>query len=309
MNRCPITYELCGSQKYSSTGLHLLSHRLEFLHDFPLGKEKQLELALEYADKLSFSGVQRKLNAKLSISERIFKTVSRGGHFILKPQSPDYLELPQNEDLTMKLADKIGIKTPLHGLMVCSDGSFTYFIKRFDRKGKNEKLAVEDFAQLAGASRETKYDFSMEKIIPLIEKFCTFPQIEKQKFFLLTLFSFLTGNEDLHLKNLSLIRKEDVTEFSPAYDLVNSSLAIKTTEELALPLRGKKSRFTKEDLIHYLGKERLNLNEDVIQTILNQIKHALPACEQLISISFLSPEKKKAYRELLQSRAKRLFDD
>jgi serine/threonine-protein kinase HipA len=307
MNRCPITYEPCGSQKYSPSGLHLLSPRLESLQDFPLGKEKQLELALEYADKLSFSGVQRKLNANLSIVEKVFKTVSKKGHFILKPQSPDYLELPQNEDLTMKLAACMGIETPLHGLMYCSDGSFTYFIKRFDRIGKNQKLAVEDFAQLAGASRETKYDFSMEKIIPMIEKFCTFPQIEKRKFFLLTLFSFLVGNEDLHLKNLSLIRREDLIEFSPAYDLVNSCLAIKTTEELALPLRGKKSRFTKSDFIDYLGKERLQLTEETIRTILEQIKNSIPACERLIEISFLSLDKKKAYLTLLQDRLKRLF--
>lgn len=140
MNRCPITYQLCGEQKYSKEGLRLLSPRLQNLKDFPFGEEEQLELALKYADKLSFSGVQRKLNAHLAISTEMFEVVPRRGNFIIKPQSPDYSELPQNEDLTMKLADCVGIDTPLHGLMYCSDGSLSYFIKRFDRKGKGKRL-------------------------------------------------------------------------------------------------------------------------------------------------------------------------
>ncbi|MES2273285.1 MAG: HipA domain-containing protein [Chlamydiota bacterium] len=116
MNRCPITYELCGDHLYSKKGLYLLSPRLQNLKEFPLGKEAQLELALQYADKLSFSGVQRKLNVRLSVSEQLFEVVSKGGNFIIKPQSPDYSELPQNEDLTMKLAASIGINTPLKNI-------------------------------------------------------------------------------------------------------------------------------------------------------------------------------------------------
>jgi len=140
MNRCPITYEPCGERRYSKLGLRLLSPKLKDLKDFPLGKEEQLELALECADKMSFSGVQRKLNARLSLTHESFEAVVNKGHFIIKPQSPDYAELPQNEDLTMKLASCAGIQTPVHGLMYCQDGSFSYFIKRFDlvSQEKNE---------------------------------------------------------------------------------------------------------------------------------------------------------------------------
>lgn len=307
MNRCPITYELCGEQKYSEKGLRLLSPRLKNLKDFPFGKEEQLELALQFADKLSFSGVQRKLNARLSSSQQMFEVVAKKGLFIIKPQSPNYSELPQNEDLTMKLAACVGIDTPLHGLMICSDGSFSYFIKRFDRKGKGEKIGVEDFAQLAGVSRETKYDFSMEKLIPLIEKFCTFPLIEKKKLFLLTLFSFLIGNEDLHLKNFSLISHGQTTEFSPAYDLVNSCIVMNSTEELALPLRGKKRKLTRSDLVVYFGKERLGLTQGTIEEVLTRIQQSFGRWNELIQISFLSKEKKRAYLELLEERKKRLF--
>jgi len=307
MNRCPITYEICGEQSYSKRGLKLLSPRLQNLKEFPFGKEQQLELALQYSDKLSFSGVQRKLNAHLSTSNQTFEAVSKGGHFIIKPQSPDYSELPENEDLTMKLADCVGIETPQHGLMYCKDRSLSYFIKRFDRKGKRERLPVEDFAQLAGLSRETKYDFSMEKLVPLIEQFCTFPAVEKKKLFLLTLFSFLIGNEDLHLKNFSLIRRGQIGEFSPAYDLVNSSIVIQSNDELALTLRGKRSKLTRTDLVEYFGKDRLNLNEETIEEILTRLQNSIDTWKELIQISFLSEKKKEAYLNLLGERTKRLF--
>ncbi len=307
MNRCPITYELCREQKYSEKGLRLLSPRLHDLKEIPLNQEEQLSLALEYADKLSFSGVQRKLNAHLSIAKQVFEIVARKGSFILKPQSPDYKELPQNEDLTMKLADSVGIHTPLHGLIYSNDGSLTYFIKRFDRQPKGKKIAVEDLAQLAGVSRDTKYDFSMERIIPLIEKLCTFPLLEKKKLFLLSLFSFLVGNEDLHLKNFSLIHQGQKIEFSPAYDLVNSSIVIKTTEELALPLHGKKSKFNRDDFIEYFGKERLQLSSEIIQEILLRLENAFDHWNTLIKISFLSDSQKTAYLNLIQNRFTRIF--
>lgn len=308
MNRCPITYQPCGHGKYSKEGLKLLSPRLRNLQEFPFGEEQQLELALKYADKLSFSGVQRKLNAQLSISKEVFEVVPRGGNFIIKPQSPDYTELPQNEDLTMKLASCVGIDTPVHGLMYCHDGALSYFIKRFDRRGKGERIGVEDFAQLAGVARETKYDFSMERLIPLIERCCTFPAIEKEKLFLLTLFSFLVGNEDLHLKNFSLIRLENVAQFSPAYDLVNSSIVMETNEELALPLRGKKSKLTRSDLVEYFGQEKLKLPPKKISEILQRFTSSMGRWEDLIQISFLSKTKKDAYLMLLKERSERLFN-
>jgi serine/threonine-protein kinase HipA len=309
MNRCPITYQICGNQKYSKAGLRLLSSRLPELKNFSLKQKEQLELALKFADKLSFSGVQSKLNARLVISQQTFNVVAKGGNYIIKPQSPDYPELPQNEDLTMKLADYVGISTPVHGLMHCNDGTLSYFIKRFDRKGRKGSIGVEDFTQVAGVPRETKYDYSMEKLVPIVEEQCTFPDIEKEKLFLITLFSFLIGNEDLHLKNFSLIHEQGVTQFSPAYDLVNSSILLNTKEELALTLRGKRSKLNRFDFVDYFGKEKLKLRQEVIDKILDRLQSSIKPWMELIQISFLSEEKKKAYLNLLEARKNRLFPE
>jgi serine/threonine-protein kinase HipA len=307
MKRCPITYEPCGDQKYSPKGLKLLSTNLKGLQDIPLTQEDQLKEAASRAIKMSIQGVQPKLSAKLKIKQERFEIVDRGGEYILKPQNSYYPELPENEDLTMKLAKLIGIEIPIHGMVYSKDNRLTYFIKRFDRYGKNKKLSVEDFAQLAGKTRDTKYEFSMEKIATLLDQYCTFPILEKIKLFRLTLFNYLVGNEDMHLKNYSIISRKDKVELSPAYDLLNTTIASKNvTEEIALPISGKKSKLTSNILIKYWGIERLQLNDTVISQTIGNIKNIQSKWEELINISFLSTGMKEKYFDLLNERRKRI---
>jgi serine/threonine-protein kinase HipA len=303
MNRCPITYELCGVRRYSEKGLKMLSPKLSHLKDFNFTAEEQRKEAIERADKMSIQGIQPKLSAILSIKNEIFEIADKGGKFILKPQNADFIQVPENEDLTMRMAALVGIEVPLHGMIYCKDDSLTYFIKRFDRVGKSGKIPVEDFAQLSGQSRDTKYNYSMEKIVDLIDMYCTFPVLEKIKLFRLTLFNYLVGNEDMHLKNFSLITEKNVTKISPGYDLLNSTIELsKAAEEIALPLKGKKSNLTKNDLIVYFGKERLSINDQVMDEILNQFKKSIEGWIELIEISFLNDVMKEKYLQLLHSR-------
>lgn len=303
MNICPITYKPCDDKKYSDQGLKLLSRNLTQLKDLPLTQEEQLREAAIRADKMSIQGVQPKLSAKLNVKDEVFDIVDRGGEYILKPQNNFYPELPENESLTMKLADLIGIEVPLSGMIYSSDGRFTYFIKRFDRYGRNKKLSLEDFAQLAGKSRETKYDYSMEKLVTLIDTSCTFPAIEKVKLFRLTIFNFLIGNEDMHLKNFSLITRDNKVELSPAYDLLNTTIVVpKSQEEIALPIAGKKRNLSAKILIDYFAKEKLKLNDTIISQVLNKIYSEWNNWEKIINISFLSNEMKENYLGLMRKR-------
>jgi serine/threonine-protein kinase HipA len=307
MNVCPITYESCSDKKYSAKGLKLLSSTLEDLNDLPLTQEEQLKEAASRAVKMSIQGVQPKLSARLKVKEKLFEVVDRYGDYILKPQSNFYPEVPENEDLSMRLAHIAGIEIPLHGLVYSIDGRFTYFIKRFDRYGKKKKRSLEDFAQLAGKSRETKYDFSMEKIVAILDEYCTFPVIEKMKLFRLTIFNFLIGNEDMHLKNYSLIARNNKVELSPGYDLLNTTIALPNVqEEIALPLAGKKRNLNYKVLINYWGKERLGLNDVVINQVVSTFTKVRDEWERIINISFLSQKMKGNYLELLNSRRERL---
>ena len=305
MNICSITYQPCDDKKYSDKGLKLLSKNLTQLKNLPLTQEEQLREAAIRADKMSIQGVQPKLSAKINVKDEVFDVVDRGGEYILKPQNNFYPELPENESLTMKLAGLIDIDVPISGMIYSSDERFTYFIKRFDRYGRNKKLSLEDFAQLAGKSRETKYDYSMEKLVTLIDTFCTFPAIEKVKLFRITIFNFLIGNEDMHLKNFSLITRDNKIELSPAYDLLNTTIVVpRTQEEISLPIAGKKRNLSAKILIDYFAKERLKLNDTIISQVLNKINTGWNNWENLLKISFLSNEMKEKYFELMNKRKK-----
>lgn len=303
MNRCPITYQSIAEGRYSTKGLKLLSPALKKLALLNYTAEELRAEAMQRASKMSVQGVQPKLSAVLNIKDGRFDVADKGGRYILKPPHPFFPELPQNEDLTMRLADCIGIEVPVHGLVYGKDELLTYFIKRFDRKGQKDKIAVEDFAQLAGLSRETKYNYSMEKLVKLIDETCTFPAIEKSRLFKRFLFNYLVGNEDMHLKNYSIIIRNGKVELSPSYDFLNSSIVLSgEIEEIALTLKGKKSNLNRTVLINYFGAERCGLTDKVIEKTLKTIQQTLPKWFDLIEDSFLSDEMKEKYRSLLQRR-------
>jgi len=305
MNRCPITYELCGDQKYSEKGLKLLSRSLKSLKDMPYTPKEQIQLAAQFATKLSIQGIQPKLSVKLNVKKEAFEVVEQGGTFILKPPHHIYEEVPQNEDLTMRLAKIAGIEVPFHGMVYNVDGSLSYFIKRFDRL-KNEKVAVEDFSQLLQCSRDTKYESSMEKVASVIEKHCTFPVIEKIKLFRLVLFNFLIGNEDMHLKNFTIIRRENKVELSPAYDLLNTTIIINSKEEIALSIRGKKSKLKRSDFVDYFAYERLGLSEAILKDEFLKFKESFDQWIELLRNSFLSETMRSRYEELIKDRMNRM---
>ena len=306
MNRCPISYLPCGIDSYNLKGLRQLSKKLNSLHPIPYTASEQRQEALSGAAKLSIQGVQPKLSATLSLKEQKFEIVDQFGIYIIKPQNDLFKELPENEDLTMKMAKIYKIEVPIHGLVYSKDNSLSYFIKRFDRYGKDKKFQTEDFSQLTGNTRDTKYNFSMEKTIQVLNDYCTFPTVEKTDYFKRILFCFLTGNEDMHLKNFSLITRNGKTTLAPAYDFLNSSIAIKNPqEEMALSLKGKKSSFKKTDIINYFAKDRLELNNKTIDLVLKQMENNVTKWKELIEISFLSDDMKTKYQNLLESRLSR----
>jgi len=301
MSRCPITYETISEGRYSRKALHKLSPKLDELLDLPYSVEEQIHEAEKRATKMSIQGVQPKLSAKLNVKGKVFEVVDTGGRFILKPQNQLYRCLPENEAITMHLASAVGIETPFHGMIYAKDGTLTYFIKRFDRQGYR-KRALEDFAQLAGLSRVTKYNYSMERLVPILEQHCTFPKLEKLKLLRLTLFNYLVGNEDAHLKNFSLIRLNQKVQLSPAYDLLNTTIVMKVTEELALPLNGKKNNLNRNLFFNYYAIDRLNLTERVIDQVDQEFRSSIDSWKSLIEKSFLTEELKQEYWEVISQR-------
>ncbi|GLU45256.1 phosphatidylinositol kinase [Muricauda sp. NBRC 101325] len=283
----------------------MIAPKLSDLKDLPYSAAELRRESANRAKKLSIQGVQPKLSATVSVVDQELKIVDQFGTYIIKPQNDLFPQLPENEDLTMHMAQAYGLNVPFHGMVYAKDGSLSYFVKRFDRYSRGKKYAVEDFAQLTGNTRDTKYRFTMERMVPVIEEFCSFPVVEKADFFKRIMFCFVTGNEDMHLKNFSLITKNGKTTLTPAYDLLNSSIAIKNPdEEIALALKGKKSNLKAADFIDYYAKERLQLNDRVIEVILGDMNKISPKWKELIEISFLSNDMKERYLNLLDLRLK-----
>lgn len=303
-HRCPITYEIIPNKmRYSMRGLKLLSPHLKSLDILPLSSEALRIEAYKRAEKMSIQGVQYKVSAKLNIKEGRFELVNQDGKYILKPQSDIYQHLPENEDVSMRLAKTLGIEVPLHGLIYNMNNELTYFIKRFDRAGHHDKIPMEDFAQLSGQTRDTKYNFSMERLIPIVDQYCTFPLLEKKKLFERTVFNYLIGNEDMHLKNFALITQDGKIELAPAFDFLNTTIALHhPKEEIALPLHGKKNNLKRKDFIDYFAIEKLGLNENVINNFLYQLKQQIPLWENVIDICFLPQTLKEKYWHVVQQR-------
>ncbi|EOR96533.1 HIPA potein [Arcticibacter svalbardensis MN12-7] len=249
-------------------------------------------------ERIAVTGVQPKLSVTLEKTKERNRLTIVGlwGEYILKPQHPDFPEMPQSEDLTMHLASLFKMPTCDHTLIKASDGSLVYLARRFDRV-KGHKVHMEDFCQLSEFLTENKYKGSYEKIGKLILKYCTQTGFDALTYFELVLFSFLTGNNDMHLKNFSVLYTDEGVGLSPAYDLINVNLVNpQDDEELALTINGKKKRIRLSDF-DVLARS-MNIPEMAVRNTYNKFASGNKEVGNLIAASFLSPEKKERYLEI-----------
>ncbi len=255
----------------------------------------------------SLTGVQPKLSLNLNKHEGSSRLTIVGlwGDYIFKPQTDDYPQLPENEDLTMHLAEAAKISVVPHSLIRLADGKLGYITKRIDRTKKGEKIDMEDMCQLTQHPTEYKYKGSYEQIAMTIAQYSGTPKLDLTNYMLLLLFCFVTGNNDMHLKNFSLYRPSAYYQLTPAYDLLNVAIAHpKDTEELALPLSGRKTKLCMTDFLN--AAKTMGLEEKIVLRLIASLHKALPKWQTLIRSSFLSEDLKKSYEELIVSRLSRL---
>jgi serine/threonine-protein kinase HipA len=267
------------------------------------------ELAKEVvSNRIVIPGVQPKLslsqiNDTLNKSEHPRLTVvgALGGNYILKPPSDIYPEMPENEHLTMKLAEALGIQTVPTSLIRLHSGELAYITKRIDRTADGEKIHMLDMFQITEAV--DKYKSTMERVGKALRMYSADTLMDQLKFFELTLFCFLTGNNDMHLKNFSMINKEGKWSLSPAYDLLNVSLTNPSDhEELALLMEGKKRKFTRQHFERFGLGLGLN-NKQIVKAFDRFFKNKLKA-KSLIDASFLSERMQVAYWNIILQKLK-----
>ncbi|MFC4163849.1 HipA domain-containing protein [Epilithonimonas zeae] len=308
MSKCLFCYQLlkdneidfhkkCSKKIFGTETAPLLNYTLS---EMELLAKEVIEISISVPGvqpKLSLSFIKEKLEdgtrGRLTVLEAL------GGNYILKPQNIIFPQMPENEHLTMKLAELLGIQTVTSSLIRLKSGELSYITKRIDRASSNRKIHMLDMFQITEAF--DKYKSSMEKVGKALNEYSSNTLLDVVRLYEVTVFSYLTGNNDMHLKNFSMILKGEDWVFSPAYDLLNVQLHLpEDKEETALTIGGKKSRLTKADFIN-LGL-KFGLSERQIKNIFERFIKAEEKMMELISISFLDQEKKKIYKDLLQQR-------
>lgn len=269
------------------------------------------ELALQVVQsQITVTGVQAKLSLHLTNGDKKtepkrFTIVGLWGGYILKPQAAKYPEMPEVESLTMHLASIAKIKVVPHSLIRFKSGQLAYITKRIDRNG-NQKLHMEDMCQLTERLTENKYLASYEQIAKAIYNYSSTPGLDVVNFFEQVLFSFLTGNADMHLKNFSLIYGKDLKPtLSPAYDMLATAIVNPDDkEDCALTLNGKKKKIRYNDFVVAFNTLKLDVKQQ--ENIFNKMKKAKDKWLKMIDISFLSNDYKERYKQLIQERFIRL---
>ncbi len=267
----------------------------------PYSRDNINDLAREAVlSRTAVTGVQSKLSMDVNKGGKDepdrLTIVGLWGRYILKPKSEDFPWLPEVEDLTMHLASIAKIKVVPHTLIRFSDGELTYLTKRIDRDNRGTKLLMEDMCQISERLTADKYKSSYENIAKMIRKFSSAPMLDLVNFWEVVLFSWITGNSDMHLKNFSLISKEAGNYvLSQAYDLINVHLVFpEDTEELALTLDGRKKKIDRMNFVRAM--ESSGLESKVIENIIKKFMNAAPKWYDFIDISFLSQELKEKYK-------------
>lgn len=312
-NRCLYCYQqLEEGQK----DFHLRCSRAFFGTDEPPELEYNLDQMAELAANVvqrsvTVPGVQPKLSLALvknvlndGDKGRLTIMGALGGNYILKPPHLDYPEMPPNEHLTMRIAESFGLKVVPSSLIRLSSGELSYITKRIDRTTEGKKIHMLDMFQILEAF--DKYKSSMERIGKAIARYAENTFLDLSNFFELTVFCFLTGNNDMHLKNFSMIAQSNGTwDLAPAYDLLNVAIINpEDKEELALTIDARKNKFNRARFMEF--GQGLGLTIRQTEGAFSRLIRNEKSATDLIEVSFLTEEYKKKYLVLLTERYDRI---
>lgn len=309
--------EESSSDMEKSTGWHKTCIRKFFgtsdLPDIAITDARLSELANESVNRgLTVPGVQKKLSLHLETMPQARLTlVNYPTGYILKPQTTEYAFLPEYEQMTMLMAEAVGIRTVPHAL-IRMDHSLAYITRRIDRilgRDQVQFFAMEDFCQLSGRLTEDKYKGSYENCGRIIRRYSRYPGFDLSELFLRVIFSFVTGNSDMHLKNFSMIEERPASRtfrLSEAYDMLPVNLVLpEDKDEMALTVHGKKRNIHRKDFL--IMAESCGLSHTAAEHLMNLIASRQGRLLEEADHSFLPDDQKAQMKELIQNRIKILM--
>ena len=289
-------HEKCAKQFFGTSEVPILTYSLNDMSELAKQVVERSVAVPGVQPKLSMSMIKEKTDGP---ENRLTVVGALGGNYIFKPPSEHFPEMPENEHVTMRIAEAFGIKVVESSLIRLQSGELSYITKRIDRTIKGEKIHMIDMFQITEAF--DKYKSSMEKVGKALRENSDNTLLDLLSFFELSLFSFLTGNNDMHLKNFSMIKTRSGWTLSPAYDLLNVRIANpEDKEELALTLGGKKKKLNRVYFERF--GEGLGLTPKQIQGVFKRFEKNKEKAITWIDQSFLSNIMKEAYLEILNER-------
>lgn len=318
-----------GFSTYSSAFLRRMFDNKQVSHilpyDAPQVNEKDAEKFIENRKRISISGVQEKVSLLLNKNKLRLTEEGEQGAYILKPIPRDLKkvdQVPANEHLTMQIAAQVyGINTAENGMIFFKNGSPAYITRRFDVRVDGSNRGKEDFAALAGRTRDFsgadfKYTYSYEEGAALIRQFVPAWRIEIEKYFALIIFNYLFLNGDAHLKNFSLLESESGDYFlSPAYDLLNTRLHVEDSDfalsrglfadDYASEFYKKTGHRSSQDFKEFA--KRIGVREDRLEKLLEPFFVKQDKVEMLVNHSFLSAPNRRAYLVEYSARRNKLI--
>lgn len=267
-----------------------------------ISKETLNQLATDSTTKgFTVPGVQKKLSLHLSREDTPRLTLMNyPTGYILKPQTEEFIALPEMEYLVMQMAQATGIKTVPYALLYHSQ-TFAYITKRIDRRN-GQMLAMEDFCQLDGRLTEDKYRGSYERCAKIISSYSAIRGLDITELFLRIAFSFAVGNSDMHLKNFSLIETpKGEYILSPAYDMLSTNVILpEDQEQLALTLNGKKQNIRRKDF--FVFAETIGIPEKSAEKMIAKVVMRKDRFITMCAESYLPEELKHRLSELIEKR-------
>jgi serine/threonine-protein kinase HipA len=296
---------------------HVFGTRTPF--DVPFAQEQIEELAKQnIAARLIVPGAQRKISSSLLPAEggsrdRLTLVGAGDGLFILKPEHPEVPTFPANEHLAMSLMAKAGVPTARHALVMSADGKLAYVTRRFDREvtigGGLKRLSMEDFGQLFDRVRrpEDKYKGSYDRVGSYLRASSPLPQKDTVQFFDQVFISYLIGNNDFHLRNLSVFTSENAPRLTPAYDVTSTQLIdFEPDEDVTLPVDGRKTRLRRRNWLEFAG--RMGIAERIATRRMDRLENLWPDLQAEIRRSLLPEEQKTLLQKLMHQRVARALE-
>ncbi|RVT93485.1 HipA domain-containing protein [Sphingomonas crocodyli] len=288
---------------------------MDDIHVHPLVDADPVEEAAT-APGRTLSGVQKKWLVYRTAQGCVAATrLEDPATHIAKFNSPDVPTLVLNEDLSLRLAREVlgtsEVTAAAIGQVEGEDG-IALIVERFDRLG-DVRLRLEDFAQILerprGTTFEGKYQGSYEEAADVIARFSSRALIDLDRFFRLVLFNLVIGNADAHLKNFSLLERDEGLRLSPAYDLLNTLVYPRYDRVSALEIGGSKRSFDTidRDLLTRFGVV-IGLPLRAVQRTIDQLKKRITSASALALPPHIQPDDFRArYREVVIANAERML--